>query len=667
MHRIIFLLFVFQFSLFTVHAQQQYCHLAPLHRNPILMKAAAQGQATRRPQSVVMDTLPFLDDFSKPGPYPDPSKWIDKKVYVNYSLPVCPHTLGVATFDGLDSIGKPYNPDAPPGTSDTADFLTSMPIHWNIPGWASTTSLANKLLASIYLSFYYQAGSYFGTDVYGRSSLGYWPKSTDTLQLQFRAGGSNTWHTVWYQTGYMPVPDTDTVFHLVMIPFTAADSAYLYDGFQFRFMNYACTSGDVDHWSIDEVYLNYNWTAADTMQPDLTFVYGAPSMLANYEAEPWEQYEPGDLRTTPMPMFERNNNASANKNPLSPNIIDAYYNYTINTSPDTTWYSGGAYDLYPYVDTGYNNFSYQADPPLLTDHFPASLTGATTYTITHYFQQSSDFDFWNDTVRFNQVFGNYYAYDDGQPGAAYFVQGNAGVPTYLAVQFTLNHPDTIFGLDIYFDYVFVNAENYTFKIVLWKDNGGSPGDTITTSVDTLINPIYYNEGKDVFTHYTFIKPVAVGAGTIYVGWEETIGDSMDVGIDFSNNHQNQTFYSVDFINGPWYNSPYPGSLMVRPLLGSPHGPASVNTINQPTGEISLYPNPSTGKFTVQSSDISGQLSVDVYNVLGEKVYSSIANRHQPTANSQMEIDLENQPDGFYLVQITDQKGETTFKKLLISR
>lgn len=596
-----------------------------------------------------MATLPFLDDFSLPGPYPDTSKWIDKKVYVNYGNPVCPHTLGVATFDGLDSVGMPYNRYASPGSSAPADFLTSKPIHWNIPGFTP----ALKLSDSIYFSFYYQSGTYFGNDVNGRSSLGYWPKESDTLLLQFRAGGDTLWHTMWYHLGYAPTADTDTVFHMVMLPINSlADTMYLRDGFQFRFMNYACGSGDADHWSIDEVYLNQNRNYHDTMQDDITFAYEAPSMLANYTAEPWEQYKIGDLRTTPMRLFERNNWDSGK-------IINATYNYTINTASTTT-YSGGAYNVYPYVDSLYNKFAPQALPPLLTGKFPTTpLTGPTTYTITHSLSNIGDFDPWNDTLRYNQIFSDYYAYDDGSPEAAYYVQGFGTLPTYLVTQFKFNNPDTIMGMRIYFDYLFVNSGNYTFKMMVWNDNGGSPGDTIYVD-DTIVNPSYNFTGNDLYTGYFFRKNVPVKAGTYYVGWELTYGDSINVGIDLNNHNGNKIFYCIDPFakNLTWYNSTFDGSLMVRPIMASPTLVAGVNNIDAPANEITLYPNPAKNEVM-----LSGNLHNALVRIMGADGRVLYTDEHY-SGNS---INTSTLPNGFYLVQITTEKGETTFKKLLISK
>ena len=76
----------------------------------------------------------------------------------------------------------------------------------------------------------------------------------------------------------------------------------------------------------------------------------------------------------------------------------------------------------------------------------------------------------------------------------------------------------------------------------------------------------------------------------------------------------------------------------------------------------IYPNPSTGKFTVESSASSGSWSVMVFNVLGERVYTS----QLSTMNSQLSIDLSSQPKGVYVYKIiTESNQQTSTGKLVI--
>ena len=67
-------------------------------------------------------SLPFFEDFTNYETYPNPLKWKDALVYINNTFPINPISRGVATFDGLNAYGVPYdsvNKYASPPTSNT--------------------------------------------------------------------------------------------------------------------------------------------------------------------------------------------------------------------------------------------------------------------------------------------------------------------------------------------------------------------------------------------------------------------------------------------------------------------------------------------------------------------------------------------------------------------
>lgn len=72
-------------------------------------------------------------------------------------------------------------------------------------------------------------------------------------------------------------------------------------------------------------------------------------------------------------------------------------------------------------------------------------------------------------------------------------------------------------------------------------------------------------------------------------------------------------------------------------------------------ELNVYPNPSTGKFTVESN---GEISV--YNCIGEKVYM------KTSTAGKTELNLSSQSDGIYFLHINNKK-ETVTRKIIISR
>ncbi len=89
----------------------------------------------------------------------------------------------------------------------------------------------------------------------------------------------------------------------------------------------------------------------------------------------------------------------------------------------------------------------------------------------------------------------------------------------------------------------------------------------------------------------------------------------------------------------------------------------LTALNDPTGDaaVALYPNPTTGKFTLARQDGSGQamkikiLSPDGQLLISKTIYGAI-----------IEIDLTDQPQGMYSIQIICE-GRLTFKRLMLIR
>jgi len=79
----------------------------------------------------------------------------------------------------------------------------------------------------------------------------------------------------------------------------------------------------------------------------------------------------------------------------------------------------------------------------------------------------------------------------------------------------------------------------------------------------------------------------------------------------------------------------------------------VNEVKTTSQNIAVFPNPTSGVFTFQLSVVSPEYSgsVEVYNVLGEKIYSQF-NIH----NSQLTVNLSSQPKGLYLYRVIKSDG-----------
>lgn len=88
-------------------------------------------------------------------------------------------------------------------------------------------------------------------------------------------------------------------------------------------------------------------------------------------------------------------------------------------------------------------------------------------------------------------------------------------------------------------------------------------------------------------------------------------------------------------------------------------PIGVDEMKESEINISISPNPSMGLFTIKSEKEFS--SIEILNVLGEKVYSSSNNARLTSS----EIDLRKQPKGIYFYKVLFSKGETTSGKIII--
>lgn len=83
--------------------------------------------------------------------------------------------------------------------------------------------------------------------------------------------------------------------------------------------------------------------------------------------------------------------------------------------------------------------------------------------------------------------------------------------------------------------------------------------------------------------------------------------------------------------------------------------------NYQAGYLSIFPNPSTGIFTVSAEqDLIQNATIEVYNMVGEKVLNQhISGTADPV------IDLSGRPAGFYFVKIVT--GTNVFTQKVVIR
>ncbi len=78
------------------------------------------------------------------------------------------------------------------------------------------------------------------------------------------------------------------------------------------------------------------------------------------------------------------------------------------------------------------------------------------------------------------------------------------------------------------------------------------------------------------------------------------------------------------------------------------------SVNELSAEAKLYPNPTTGQFTVEGANVA---KVEVFNLVGQKVHQA--------EGQVINIDAAEWHKGIYLVNILEQNGSVVTKKLVV--
>jgi hypothetical protein len=631
--------------------------LVPLSYNPVLQQQSTQEDLSNLRLMITggdtMMELPFYDDFSKPGPYPDTARWMkSRSVYVNRTYGYNPRTLGVATFDGLKATGYPYKPFGSSAV-ENSDTLTSKYIRLD-----SITSQSLPIVAgdSLYLSFHYQPTGY-----------GRYPGSTHTLILDFFNPTTQAWVTkmTLSRSGTSITQTKDTVFTKVMIPIT--DPQYLKKNFRFRFRNKSAGTGAVNHWNIDNVYLGKDRFRTDTTIRDLSYVYPAQSLLEQYSAIPYNQYTGASQMAAHSYLKIRNND-------VSPVNFTGFMEVRDNTNSVVVSDTTGTDNALPFYPNGYVSNPDITDP-LTTGVSPAinnyafnngnTLSDSITYTVKHSFASGgSDFNKGNDTLVHKQIFHNYFAYDDGSAELAYGLQDPSFFGAQMAVKYGMSNPDVLRAVDIFFNPVpspgsSVDAQtNLLFGLRVWSDNGGVPGTILYDDNNSALrSPNYYQWGPtNYFTRYYLNYPISVSAGTFYVGVEQDGIPSLNIGFDQNTNRQSKTFYNV----GTWTNASFKGTLMIRPVFGdSAWAATGVKQEVTKATNVLLYPNPATDKLFIKMTEPVSDLTIELIDALGKTQIKQAVSDGQSVSVAELE-------PGFYFARVYSGDQLIKVRKIIVS-
>ncbi len=86
--------------------------------------------------------------------------------------------------------------------------------------------------------------------------------------------------------------------------------------------------------------------------------------------------------------------------------------------------------------------------------------------------------------------------------------------------------------------------------------------------------------------------------------------------------------------------------------------SGINQLSLSHDQLSIYPNPTSGQFTIKTNGNQSGYTVEVYNLMGEEVYQSTL------SGSQNNIDLSSQPAGLYFVYLKSGEGVEVGKVLV---
>lgn len=571
-------------------------------------------------KSGILLTLPFIDDFSGSGIYPDSDKWSDNHAYINNSYPIDQPSYGVATLDAIDSLGRIY--EYADTKSYKADYLSSHPIDLNIG--ADTT---------VYLSFYYQS-----------QGLGDAPEPGDSLVVEFYSSLSGTWNWAWSTPGeYL------NTFTQVLINVKGA--AYLNEGFRFRFVNYASLADsyepslqvNADHWHIDYVYLNKDRNYQDMVIPDLALLDPVGSLLLEYTSMPWEHFQTIGISAVKTLFPLHIHNLSSDRR---------HYTPLFNIEDTRGMGDGYEIDLQPEEIKSFERLIYDAP---FNYSFNSEETDTASFLITLDLQPvEEDLIPGNTKLETVQEFANYYSYDDGTAESGYGLVGEGASNGRVAYRFeNMITADSLVGFKMFFNKSFEAANQKYFNFAIWNEIEGKPGDLIYKMNGAKSD---FNQGLTGFDSFK-LDTAQLVPSVFYIGWIQVTNDFLNVGFDRNNNNQDNIFYTMD---GVWRQTSFEGSLMMRPVFANKSKKTGIEhtPFADILEDIKVYPNPASNFLNLDYPESWENSTLHLLDIHGRTVFIENSLKHQ--------LYLPNLDTGTYFLVLQNRDGRRYHQKLLIT-
>jgi hypothetical protein len=602
------------------------CSFGQLVQVPIEHKINGIPSQHRRTDLTAMP-LPFWDDFSftRESGFANDTLWeISKSARVSTGLSVDPPSLFSAAFDGIDSLGKPYN---------LTDILAKGRADRMISRKIRLDLVPQQERSTVFFSFYYQ--------IRGKGEA---PDQDDNFSLWW-LDNTGVWQNV-FETGRSENPDP-LKFNYVILP--VSDEKFYHDKFQFRFQNFSRLSGPYDMWHLDYVYINKNRTSSERSMPDRTVSSKLTSPFKGYYSIPlhhlkdvWpvEALKPsirlfGLLENNFQPFTYttlatiRQISGGQTTESIVPVEEDA-----VPVNPST----GATEIIEPFTMLNLN----------LKKTFPGSqidYASDSVYIKLKFILDSEDDNplvylpkyrpinfLSNDTSAQEFSLASYYSRDDGE---AEFGAGLNQPGTELAYGFDLLYPqpDTVVAVDLYFP-EFGDQSNQNLVLKIW--NGGPGGPVAQLHQQNL--QVIRSTGNS-FIRYRLTEPVIV-ENKFFVGWKQNSSAVIPVGLDKNNDSGSEMYFNV---TGTWeQNSIVTGSLMIRPVFGSGNGTV-INNAADETKPL-IFPNPSAGQLYFPGNTTQ----IKIFDAAGRAIQFS-----EFEAGGKKIIEVTRPATGYYIVQWMD--------------
>lgn len=500
--------------------------------------------------------LPFWDDFSYGNGIADTNRWIkDGTVLISNTIGISAPSIGVAVFDGINSLGEPHsNGNTDPQVTDS---LVSQAI--DLSGLTDN----DDVVFSFYLQKQGNSDPIEGDDQFKV----YWLDSAKTWQLRENLVFSDT-NARLSNTNFELIDD------FILRP------EFLHAGFRIKFESVGQATGPFDVWCIDQVSVDKNR------------MRGEPNRDAAVNSTP--DFIFGEYSHIPVNVFKQSSNKSSLLSatsttafaPSEGSALKYKYSYTDVRNPldtimtysmvasnrlDTTLLTSiplpvdNVMDRFDSVAYTEESLHIKVECAIEANTDPAGITV-------------------NDTSSAVYTIDSLLAYDDGSAEIA------AGISTVGDLAYRFNLPegvtDTLIGLMIYFPRT-SGAPSGEIDLKVWKGDS-VPNETIVSSIGKQI----IAGDIDELAYYKL--PATAVSGVFYVGYHQLINGFLGVGLDKNGNDQGQkAWFSIGDEDKWLQEQSFKGTLMIRPVFGQTEkGLVLASEINMETS-LFIFPHPNS--------------------------------------------------------------------------